>query len=421
MCHDICNCLFLWCLVIVFFCFFASVLPPFCLSLFSFIYKLLVCHYNSLSMSLTTSSHSLTYTPFCIIFVSHTLTMSYIDLIKRGGNQAVRVNPPHMLDIHLTEHGSDWLWSVYSVFGVLSVLYAIFFFYQEMKSGSQLIRYTMAAPFLISIIQFFQYFTYASNLGWCIIQAEFRGEDVSQSVTNMYPNNRQIFYAKYIAWFLCWPIQLFLVEMTAFTVNRNNDSVPTATYGAWGMIHSLLVQIIGFEFWVICLLVGALIHSTYKWGYWVMGIFVLLCVLGIQIKRQIFELKLRGVTLCVFFIAVICVLLYNVAWGLADGGNAISPDGESVFYGILDECIFAIWPAYLCFIICKFGDWPEAEVDNNASRNNSSRLPVVPGTVADASDDEDPAEYAAQEKAVDQDSLNDSGETANNDDASNRV
>jgi len=29
-------------------------------------------------------------------------------------------------------------------------------------------------------------------------------------------------------------------------------------------------------------------------------------------------------------------LLYPVAWGLADGGNVISPDGEMFFYGVLD-------------------------------------------------------------------------------------
>ena len=29
-------------------------------------------------------------------------------------------------------------------------------------------------------------------------------------------------------------------------------------------------------------------------------------------------------------------LLYPVAWGLADGGNVITTDGEMVFYGVLD-------------------------------------------------------------------------------------
>ncbi|CCH59013.1 hypothetical protein TBLA_0B01700 [Henningerozyma blattae CBS 6284] len=284
----------------------------------------------------------------------------FVEIAKRSGNRAVHVNPPHGLDIHLTEHGSDWLWSVYSVFGVLTLMYACFFFYQEYNHGSQLVRFAMAGPFLISLFQFFQYFTYASNLGWTDIQAEFRSEDVSHSITDEYPNVRQIFYAKYVAWFLCWPIQLFLLDVAAVTINKE-----VQYFSTWEMIHQLFVQIIGFEYWIISLLVGALIHSTYKWGYWVTGIFVALIVLGIQFKRQVFDLKIRGISLGMYCTAIIVILLYFVCWGLSDGGNAISPDGEAVFYGILDECIFAIWTGYLCFVICKFGEWPE--LDNEKS------------------------------------------------------
>ncbi|CCH60577.1 hypothetical protein TBLA_0D00690 [Henningerozyma blattae CBS 6284] len=283
------------------------------------------------------------------------MSQEFIELVRRG-NRAVHVNPPKDLDVHLTEHGSDWLWSVYSVFGVLAVMYATFFFYQQLKGGRQLIRYTLAGPFLISIFQFFQYFTYASNLGWTNIQAEFRGEDVSRPVTNMYPNVRQIFYAKYVAWFLCWPIQIFLLELAGITIDHQGEVL-----SCWALIHSILVQIIGYEYWIIALLVGSLIHSTYKWGYWVMGVFVLLCTLGIQCKRQVFELKIRGFSLAMYLTAIIVTLLYNVSWGLSDGGNAISPNGEAVFYGVLDECVFAIWTGYLCFVTCRYGEWPEVE------------------------------------------------------------
>lgn len=31
-------------------------------------------------------------------------------------------------------------------------------------------------------------------------------------------------------------------------------------------------------------------------------------------------------------------LLYPIAWGVAEGGNVISPDSEAVFYGVLDFC-----------------------------------------------------------------------------------
>ncbi|CCH59012.1 hypothetical protein TBLA_0B01690 [Henningerozyma blattae CBS 6284] len=336
----------------------------------------------------------------------------FIEFIKKAGNRAVHVNPPHGVDIHLTESGSDWLWSVYSVFGVLSIMYAVFFFYQEYTNGTQLIRYTMAAPFLISLFEFFQYFTYASNLGWTSIQAEFRSEDVSRPVTDLYPNVRQIFYAKYVAWFLCWPIQLFLVELAGITINHSGE-----VFSTWELIHSLLVQIIGFEFWVISLLVGSLIHSTYKWGYWTMGIFVSFCILGVQAKRQLFDLKLRGVSLIIYVLAVICILLYNVCWGLADGGNAISPDGEAVFYGILDYCCFAIWTGYLCFIICQYGEWPEIEGYQREPTPNEfpeKNMPVSPRASGETAYDTDIENTADEE--VEQE-----GEMTPSDEVSQRV
>ncbi|CCH59510.1 hypothetical protein TBLA_0B06890 [Henningerozyma blattae CBS 6284] len=306
-------------------------------------------------------------------------TGDFIELVKRTGNRAVKVNAPHGLDIHLTESGSDWLWSVYSVYGVLAIMYACFFFYQEFKNGRQLTKFALAGPFLISLFEFFQYYTYASNLGWTDIQAEFRSEDVSHSVTNEYPNVRQIFYAKYVAWFLCWPIQLFMFELAGSTINHTGEFFST-----WEMIHSLLVQIIGFEYWVISLLVGSLIHSTYKWGYWVMGIFVLFVVLGIQFKRQIFDLKIRGVSLAMYCTAIIVILLYFVCWGLSEGGNAISPDGEAVFYGILDYCIFAIWTGYLCFIICKYGEWPEVAQQPHQQQQKQPNEDILPVKVLQA-------------------------------------
>ncbi|CCH59502.1 hypothetical protein TBLA_0B06820 [Henningerozyma blattae CBS 6284] len=326
----------------------------------------------------------------------------FVELVKKSGNRAVEVNPPTGLDVHLTKSGSDWLWTVYSIFGVLAVLYACFFFYQEMKNGSQLVRYTMAAPFLISLFEFFQYYTYASNLGWTGIQAEFKGEDVSDPVSGESPNIRQIFYAKYIAWFLCWPIQLFMVELAGVTINHQGEPL-----SVWDIMHSLIVQVIGFEFWIIALLVGALIRSSYKWGYWTMGVFVSLVVLGIQFKRQVFDLRTRGLSLAMYFVAIIVILLYNVCWGLADGGNSISPTAEAVFYGVLDLCIFAIWAGYLCFIICRFGEWPEVDAlpGNNITPINPDQeknLPASPRASGDtAYDDDDVSEEPQQDPEVD--------------------
>lgn len=331
--------------------------------------------------------------------------MDYIDLVKRG-NRAVHVNPAKTTDIHLTEHGSDFLWSVFSVFALMTLIYASFYFYLEFSNASQFKRYTFAAPFLISLFLSLSYFTWASNLGWCSIQAEFRSEDVYDNKSGKYPNVRQIFYCKYIAWVFVWPIQLFLIEVAGISINQTEQ-----VNGLWEMIHSLLIQIIGYEYWILSILVGSLIHSTYKWGYWTVGICVQLFILFLHAKRQIGDLRIRGFTLIMYCTAIICILLYNVCWGLADGGNAITVDSDAVFYGILDWCIFWIWTGYLVFIIWKYGEWPE--VENYQQHSATGYNPN--------NDLENNNYQGAGNKEMSPDSMRASGETAFDEDSNENV
>lgn len=321
------------------------------------------------------------------------MSNDYVELLKRG-NRAVHVNPARNVDEHLTESGSDWLWTCYSIFGFLAITYAIFFFYYEMRQDAYKIqRYTIAAPFIICLIEFFNYFTYASNLGWGGIQAEFRGEDVSNSVTNEYPNVRQVFYCKYIAWVLCWPIVLYLNEMASLC----SSSGENITFFFWDIIHSLLIQIIGTVYWVVCILIGILIHSTYKWGYWVFGTVVLIFIECLKLKRQVWDHHIRGLQLCMFLTQSICVLLYLVAWGLSEGGNAITVTGAVVFYGILDLCVFAIWPGYLLYVIMRFDAIPTVSgtsprpYQNDQERNigSGNALSIPPRPTNDAASEYD--------------------------------
>lgn len=273
--------------------------------------------------------------------------------LKAGGNQAVSVNPPNNLDYHITKQGSSWLWAVTSVFGFLVVVYAILFFIAEMRSNS-LTRYSLAAPFLVSFFMFFFYFTYASDLGWTGIQAEFHHVTVDKPVTGLTPGVRQIFYAKFVAWFLSWPLLLFLIELSSVSTTVQHSD----TLSVLDMIHSLLVQIFAAFFWIISLLVGALIRSSYKWGYFTFGAVSMLIMEAILIRRQFVTLKTRAFNGAMLGFIMIVVWLYFICWGLSEGGNRIQPDSEAVFYGILDLIVFAIYPAYLLFIIKTFGDWP---------------------------------------------------------------
>lgn len=273
--------------------------------------------------------------------------------LKASGNQAISVNPPTGLDFHLTKRGSSWLWAVTSLFGLATVVYAVLFFVAEAKS-TRLTRYGLAAPLLVSFFMFFFYFTYASNLGWTGIQAEFNHVTVSDSVTGLTPGVRQIFYSRFVAWFLSWPLVLFLLELSSVSTSvLQSDSVSVLD-----MLHTLLVQIFTSFFWVVSLLVGALITSSYKWGYFTFGAVSMLVLQGIIIRRQFVTLRTRAFNAAMLALVLLVVWLYFICWGLSEGGNRIQPDSEAVFYGILDLIVFLVYPAYLEFIISRFGKWP---------------------------------------------------------------
>ncbi|KAL3233458.1 Glutathione-independent glyoxalase HSP31 [Nakaseomyces bracarensis] len=273
---------------------------------------------------------------------------------QKGGNRAIAVNPPSGVDFHITKRGSDWLWAVFACFGFLMVIYIVLFFVAELK-GSRITRYAIAPAFLITLFEFFGYFTYASNLGWAGVQAEFNHVTVDTSITGLTPGVRQIFYAKFIAWVLSWPCLLFLIELAAVGTTLNAGEKVSAL----DLIHSLLVQMTGTLYWVVALLVGSLIHSTYKWGYFTFGAVTMLVVQGLMVRRQFFALKTRGFTACLLILSMLIVWAYFICWGVSEGGNKIQPDSEAIFYGILDLCIFGILPAYLVFITNHYGIWPD--------------------------------------------------------------
>lgn len=99
-------------------------------------------------------------------------------------------------------------------------------------------------------------------------------------------------------------------------------------------------------------LIGALVKTRYKFGFYVFGCIAMLVIfyelavtgrkhakaLGADIHRTFL---MTGVwTLFIW-------ALYPIAWGLSEGGNVISPDSEAVFYGVLDFCAKPIFSALL--------------------------------------------------------------------------
>jgi bacteriorhodopsin len=115
------------------------------------------------------------------------------------------------------------------------------------KSRSQrLFHYITAAITLIAAIA---YFCMGSNLGWTAIQVEFERSDAKVA-----GNMRQIFYVRYIDWFLTTPLLLLDLLLTC--------GMPTPT-----IFYIILMD----EIMVVTGLVGALVKSSYKWGFFTFG------------------------------------------------------------------------------------------------------------------------------------------------------
>ncbi|GJE86925.1 family A G protein-coupled receptor-like protein [Phanerochaete sordida] len=235
------------------------------------------------------------------------------------GNHALDLNPPNA-DYHLSTHGSDWLWAAFSVFA-LSLLVMIGFDFMRPR-GTRLFH--QLAVIILTTLSV-SYFSMASDLGATPIQVEFRGE-----------GTRQIFYVRYIQWFITFP--LLLLELLLATGLSLSDIMTTLFMG-------VVVVIMG--------LIGALVHSDYKWGYYTFGcaaLFYVWYTLLWHAPRAAFAeatgLKRAYLTSAGWLSFML--ITYPIAWACAEGGNVISVTSEMIWYGILD---ILAGPGFLFFYL----------------------------------------------------------------------
>lgn len=119
------------------------------------------------------------------------------------GNDALGVNGftnTVTVNNHLTTNGSDWYWAVTAVMMLATFAFAGLSF---SKPRSQRIFHYLTAA--ITMIAAIAYFSMASNLGWTGIAVEFRRSNPKVS-----GDIRQIFYVRYIDWFLTTPLLLMV-------------------------------------------------------------------------------------------------------------------------------------------------------------------------------------------------------------------
>lgn len=106
--------------------------------------------------------------------------------------------------------------------------------------------------------------------------------------------------------------------------------------------------------WVMVVtgLLGALVRSSYKWGYFAFGCVALFYILYMLLWEARRHANLMGKDVGRIYLYCGCLTsflwtLYPIAFGLCEGGNVISPDMEAVFYGCLDVFAKPIFGALL--------------------------------------------------------------------------
>jgi len=274
---------------------------------------------------------------------------SYIDF---SGGQA---------GIAITSHGSDWYWAVTAVMMTSSLAFLGLAF---LKPRTQRVFHYITAA--ITMVASVAYFSMASNIGWAPTTVEY-----IRSSPKVAGTVRQVFYVRYVDWAITTPLLLMDLLLTA--------GLP------W---PSVLFTILMDEIMIVTGLIGALVYSSYKWGYFTFGC-VALFYIGYVL---IFEARLHAnhIGKDVGRVFIICGgwtfllwCLYPIAWGVCEGGNVISPDSEAVFYGVLDimaKPVFGallIWghrnidPARLGLVIHDYAD-DKPGVDNKVANESTN-------------------------------------------------
>lgn len=163
--------------------------------------------------------------------------------------------------------------------------------------SQRLFHYITAGITLVAAIA---YFAMGSNLGWTAIQVEFQRSSPKVSGTM-----RQIFYVRYIDWFVTTPLLLLDLLLTC--------GMPSPT---------ILYVILMNEIMIVTGLVGALVKSSYKWGFYTFGCAAFCFVAySVVFEGRAYAKALgadihRTYLICgVWTIGLWC--LYPIAWGVS--------------------------------------------------------------------------------------------------------
>ncbi|TAQ85773.1 hypothetical protein B7494_g5915 [Chlorociboria aeruginascens] len=271
-----------------------------------------------------------------------------MNIIQRS-NDALNINPPSGDTYHLSVHGSDWLWAVTAIY-LFSFLIVVGLSYFA-RTGERIFHYLFTISLFVGGIA---YFAMASDLGSTPVLT-------SSNSTG----TREIFYARYINWFVGWPPLIITIGLIS--------GVSWAT-----IVYDVILSWI----WVSTWLSGALIATHYKWGFFAFGLIAYFLLAASFLHIGSITAKRIGITRHYTGISgwlVFLWLLYPIAYGVDDGGNKISVTSGFIFFGILDVLTVPLLSFAVLFLsrtwdyralniyftqygrVAQAGDFPERE------------------------------------------------------------
>lgn len=172
---------------------------------------------------------------------------SIMDFYERNTALDANGNTVNMrtADIHITVRGSNLYYAISGAMGAAGFIFLLWSLFRPRRD--RLFHYICAAIVFTASIA---YFTMGSNLGFTPIGVEFHRP--SKAVVR--GRYREIFYVRYIDWFITTPLLLLDLLLTA------------------GIPWPKIIFIIFVDWFMIIMgLVGALISSRYKFAYFAVG------------------------------------------------------------------------------------------------------------------------------------------------------
>lgn len=109
--------------------------------------------------------------------------------------------------------------------------------------------------------------------------------------------------------------------------------------------------------WVSTWFIGALIGTTYKWGFFVFGNFAFFLLAVNLLYTGSITARRVGIFKEYILLAgwlVFVWILYPIAWGIDDGGNVIGVTQGFVFFGILDVVTVPVLSLAVLALSLKF-------------------------------------------------------------------